>query len=216
MNATRNVVPTRIAGAQRVAAAALLADAFYDDPGFVYCFAPEQSRRAHLQWLYDHLLGVNMLFGHTYTATRDAAPEAPLACVASWQPPGVEAGALAMIRGGMLGVPLRMGAIATKRLIESALVMSRARRDVVGKRPYWYLDVFAVAHAMHGQGIGRAMLTRQIDDLARISRRPYMLFTSKESNVAFYRGSGFQEARVDTIGGANGYRLWSMVRNATE
>ena len=207
--------PALIAPEQHAAAAKLLADAFFDDPGFVYCFPDERSRHAHLTWLYTRLLRVNERLGHTYTATRDDADGA-LAWLSSWHPPGDEVGAVAMIRGGMLGVPLRMGALAMKRLVESAAVMTLARRDVIGRRPYWYLDLFAVAPEMQGKGIGRRLLARQIQDLAQIAPRPYMLFTSKESNVAFYRGNGFREARVDTIGGSGGYRLWSMVRDAVE
>ena len=39
-----------------------------------------------------------------------------------------------------------------------------------------------------------------------------LLFTAKERNVVFYGGAGFTVQREMHLGGANGYRFWSMLR----
>lgn len=61
-------------------------------------------------------------------------------------------------------------------------------------------------------GHGRRTLALSMERCASDASAPVLLFTSKERNVAFYKGAGFEVEREMWIGGAQGYRLWSMVK----
>lgn len=74
---------------------------------------------------------------------------------------------------------------------------------------HWYLGTLGVAPALHGRGVGSALLQRWLDHADRDGVIAY-LETDRAENLGFYRRAGFevvQETRVlDT-------RVWCMERD---
>lgn len=209
----------RLDASQTTDAAALLARAFYDDPGFMYVFPDPEARRRQLGWLLDRIVQMDMPLGASYAlstaeagveAAPRAAKEAP-AVVSLWVPPGKDLSVLQMARAGLIEAPLRLGVRETVRVLESVVYMERAKARFLRGRPYWYLDYFAVDPAYQGKGLGRRALRYGIEGFAG-DGHPCFLFTAKAKNVAFYRGSGFEVADEAMVGGARGYRIWTMIR----
>ena len=77
--------------------------------------------------------------------------------------------------------------------------------------PHWYLEHIAVAAAMRGTGIGRALIDLGLAK-ADADGAPAWLVTSKSANVPLYERFGFAlDAAEDAPDG--GPHLWFMVRD---
>ena len=193
-------------------AAALLARAFADDPGYVYALPSEPRRPTQLRWLYERIVRMSVPFRHVYGLSDERSD---LGAVTVWLPPRRGPSPWDMIRHGLPLFPLRVGAVATVRLVRCLVYMERVKAETFAKRPHWFLDQLAVDPSRQGQGLGRFALQRGIEDLVAQERAPLMLFTSKEKNVAFYQASGFSVTKSDWLGEPHdGFRLWTMQRQA--
>lgn len=188
----------------------VLARAFFDDPGFIHAFPDSARRGAHLGWLFERLFRANSTRGTTFGLVRDGG--SILLSVASWVPPGRAVGVAEMARHGMLAVPIAVGLRSTARMLASFVVMEREKARLFRGAPHWLLDQLAVDPAHQRGGHGRRTLTLSMERCAEQASAPMLLFTSKERNVTFYRGAGFTVERETWVGGADGYRLWSMVK----
>ncbi|MFT3772338.1 MAG: GNAT family N-acetyltransferase [Minicystis sp.] len=199
-----------IAEARVGEAAALLARAFLDDPGYVYALPDEARRPAQLRWVYERILRLSLPYGHVCGLVDERAE---LLAITVWMPTRRGPGPWEMVRHGMLEFPIRVGVKETVRLVRCLVHMERTKAELCAKRPHWYLDQLAVEPGRQGQGLGRLALGMSSERVAAEERLPSLLFTSKERNVPFYQGSGFAVTRSDWIGAPDdGFRLWAMQR----
>jgi ribosomal protein S18 acetylase RimI-like enzyme len=181
-------------------AAEVLARAFFDDPGFLWVFPDARAER--LAWHYARVVVVYARVGvRTFMEGEDA--------VACWMPPGLVVSALDFVRGGMVSAPLHLSVGGTARALYGLHRLERLRARVTRGRPHWYLDQLAVDPPAQGRGLGRRLLTEGLATLVEPGGLPCYLVTTKASNVAFYRGSGFNVAREERIGG---FHAWGMIR----
>jgi GNAT superfamily N-acetyltransferase len=187
---------------------ALLADAFADDPGFVYALPDGARRRAQLARLFAGAVDVVARRGELGGIVVDGA----VVAVATWLAPGVAASLWDLVRAGIFALPFRVGMRESGRIVRCLAAVERMKPAVV-RAPSWSLEQLAVAPSQKGRGLGRALLLGGIDERLARRRAPVALVTSSPRNLPFYRAAGFEivdEQRVGTPG--DGFRLWGLVR----
>jgi len=202
-----------LADSERRAAATTLAQAFFEDPGFLYIFPGDSLRRAGLDFVYARTVDMLQPLGATL-AIRDPSGSS-LPAVAAWVPPRQALGTLQLVGHGLLKVPFLFGIGAGRRLLECWNYMARTRPRVMEGKPHWFLDHLGVDPRCQGTGQGTRLLRESIASLSAREALPCMLFTAKERNVPFYAKAGFAVKREDVVGGSGGFRMWSMVREVT-
>lgn len=200
-------------------AAEVLARAFADDPGYVW-IAPDETRRARLlAFIYQRLVPELARLGSTFAATtesagrNDRAPNAVLG-VAAWWPPGKELGYVALLRAGLVKMPLQCGAQATWRVLRVLSTMERTRAALLKGQPHWVLDHLGVDPDEQGRGYGRKLLNESLERHVDPTHLPALLHTVKDRNVRLYESVGFEVRSVIEFDGPNGFLLRSMVRDA--
>jgi ribosomal protein S18 acetylase RimI-like enzyme len=182
-------------------ASAVLAQAFQDDPAWVWLF-PDAERRARiLPWLFR--------IGFDVTAADVYATSGEVVGAARWLPPGRPTMRSWPTMRALLAMPFRLGAV-TPSFLAYGRAVETLRTDVA-PGPHWYLAGIGVAPAAQRQGIGSALLRPGIEG-ARRDRLPVVLLTNTESNLPFYEANGFRVVREgDTPRG--GPHAWAMVRS---
>jgi ribosomal protein S18 acetylase RimI-like enzyme len=181
--------------------AEILARAFVDDPGYVWVLQDDATRAARLAWLYDRLVRVYArIHARVFMEEEDS--------VACFLAPGQAVGLLDFLRAGLVRAPSRLSTGATARALYASSRIERLRTRVTKGQPHWYLDQLAVDPPAQGRGLGRRLLKECLTSLVEPAGLPCFLVTTKESNVAFYRGSGFRVGEEVRIGG---FRAWGML-----
>ena len=153
------------------------ADAFSDDP--MIRWPMPDATPAMLQELFRVFLAPYVEFGVLWKIGGSDGG-------AAWLPPGV-AGRFAEIEQST-----RPG---VNPLTGDGGVRYAAFWDWLGahlpSEPCWFLDLVAVAPAVQGRGLGRALVRHGLDR-ARSDRCPAFLETGTPGNVPFYQSLGFQ------------------------
>jgi GNAT superfamily N-acetyltransferase len=183
------------------AAAAVLADAFDEDPCLRAVLPEPAWRRQILRLVAGSQVRSSLPFGHGFGVVRGGE----LIGLALWHPPGttissLEA-ALAAAREGVALLPRAAGRLP--RLTWRIARDLRAAAGYVGPRqlvvlrmrrsPAWYLAVLAVSPAHQGRGVGRQLLTHVLDR-CDADGTPAWLETTNPANPPFYERFGFEIA----------------------
>jgi ribosomal protein S18 acetylase RimI-like enzyme len=110
---------------------------------------------------------------------------------AMWLPPGVEPDGE------------RLGALITETAPADIIDDLMAVLDQAGhshpEEPHWYLPLFGVDPAMHGRGIGSALLTHALRR-ADADGVPAYLESSNPRNIDLYQRHGFEILRTIQVG----------------
>ncbi len=165
------------------AAAATLADAFFDDPLLQIVAPDEATRRRWGPWFMSLPLRYGLRWGEVW-ATDDTS------AVAVWVPPGSgEMGLGRMLRVGLARMPFRLGIGGTRRFMES-LSMTEPFHQSVGV-PHWYLVAVGARSERQGHGLGSELVDVGTSraDAAGV---PCYLETGTQSNIDFYTKRGFE------------------------
>ncbi len=180
--------------------AAVLVDAFYEDPVTVYLFPSEASRRRRLARYFGfQLRRVGEVGGLIYT-TDD------LAGVSLWLPPKRRPPTLSSALGQLFGVLFILGA-QTGRAVALADQLERVRP----KEAHYYLAGIGVAPARQATGVG-SLLLRPVLGQADEECVPVYLESSRQENIGFYRRHGFEvTGEVGRVRGGSP-PLWCMRR----
>ncbi|MEU0240945.1 GNAT family N-acetyltransferase [Nocardiopsis sp. NPDC006198] len=194
----------RQAGADDVAAsAAILAEAFEDDP-LLHDFVPAgPDRRSRLALLF----GALMRKGALRHGAVDVAevPGEGIVGVAVWEGPGRAPGAgWATLREACTLVR----AMGVRGLVSSRPVL-RAFARHRPERAHWYLDQIGVSAAGRGRGVGGALLAHGLERADR-EGLPAYLVSSTEHNRRLYRRHGFGDGEI--VAGARGAVPMAMLR----
>jgi ribosomal protein S18 acetylase RimI-like enzyme len=184
-------------------AAETLAEAFLDDPMFIWLFPDEDTRRSRLL----RMNRVPLEFGLRYARVSQTDQGRG---VAIWLPPGVTLTPTRMVRSGMLGVPMATGLRPLARFAAANGVMEKVKARAVSA-PYWQLLIVAVHPDLQGRGCGRALVSDGLEQVDKAALTSY-LDTSKPSNIGFYQGLGF-EVVEEAVLGQEGPPAWGMRRN---
>jgi len=191
-----------------VAAAAVLADAFCDDPMYGALFDDAEVRRKAMIRMFTGVLTHTSRYGEVWTTRRRWG-------AAAWLVPGrTDITLWQMVRTGftlargMGGFPeeLRRDYIALFQRLD------RERRELMPD-PHYYLMAIGVSPDRQGHGVGSALLEAVLPRADAEGVRTY-LETQTERNVAFYARCGF-EVLKEEVAPELGILLWSMARHAS-
>ena len=178
--------------------------AFFDDPALMFTFPDDAVRRERLPWLMEIGVAYGSRFGDVLTTAGSMLGHAV------WLPPGeTSLSEERMDAVGFHEAPARMGEDALKRFGHFMELVSRHHERLV-RVPHWYLLILGVEPERQGQGIGSALVARNLAR-ADLEGLPCYLETAKERNVLFYRRHGFEVRHEENIPGG-GPKVWMMVR----
>ncbi|HEY8300341.1 MAG TPA: GNAT family N-acetyltransferase [Jatrophihabitans sp.] len=192
----------RTARTDRGRAAAVLADAFADDPVLSFLLPPTiRARRRRLQALFALEEPRSRRCGGAWTATDGSA-------AALWYPPGRWREPLwstAFHGPASTAVFGRRTALATRVL---ATMVDHHPRE-----PHWYLLYLGTAAAAQGTGRGSTLL-RAVLDQCDTQGLPAYLEATNERNRALYRRHGFRDRDRLPLpaGGPPLYPMWRDAR----
>jgi ribosomal protein S18 acetylase RimI-like enzyme len=160
--------------------AAVLADAFGDDPALAWIFPDAARRPAQLRRFFDLILHAAPRLELAQLALDDAGA---IAGVALWRPPGAWALPLPTL---LANLPRLIGCFGLA--LPRTLGLMGAMDHQHDRRPHHYLQFIGVAAAAQGRGLGGALLRA---GLTRAAGAPCYLETATPSNVGLYQAHGF-------------------------
>jgi GNAT superfamily N-acetyltransferase len=185
---------------ERVAVAASLAAAFFDDPVMSWILTDPRQRRRRLAAMFGVLLQGHYLPMETVWTTPDAAG------AALWGAPGRAAVPKAAVLRNAIALLAALGVHSVRALRALTHV-----EQLHPEAPHWYLGVLGTRPERQGTGIGSALLApvlRRCDE----EGLPAYLESSKEANVAFYGRHGFAVTGEIVLPGG-GPTVWPMWRD---
>jgi GNAT superfamily N-acetyltransferase len=176
--------PARLARAAEIDdLAAVLADAFDDDPVMRFIVPNDEAYRLRLTRLFRIELRSMLKLEATWVVDDGAA-----AGVAIWAPPDRWKSSTAdMLRSVVPALRVFGRAVRPAVAVLNALEAAHPRTP-----PHWYLGTIGTAASHRGRGVGGVLLRAQ---LARCDAEgiPAYLESSKPENVPYYRRFGFEE-----------------------
>lgn len=196
------------------ATAKLLAEAFADNPCYVYMHPRASTRARDLLAFFRRNLLWRVELELTWVGTNEQGQV--LGTVTLEPPGGVVGTPLSMITHWVLPTLWQQGPTTVRRIIRTdAEFKQRYLEDTLGL-PYWHVHAVAVTKEARGQGLGRRILgqaMRELEDLLPTRPGPVVLSTQRERNISFYRRVGFELTGVVQMGvggGSAGYSSWFL------
>ena len=194
----------KLTSADAFRAGEAMADAFGEDPLWRKVFEGESGLQRKYQACFEVPMRHCLHFGEVYATSEEL--EGIAATV-----PGEHASMSfrTMLRSGALLAGLRMGAGASRRMVELK-VLDSDRKQIMEGRSYLYLLVLGVRTAHQGKGFG-GLLLRGLTETCDEADLPLYLETETEDNVSMYQHFGFdviQRITLDKLG----LPMWEMVR----
>lgn len=181
-------------------AAAVMARAFHDDPGWAWIIRDGERRRRVLPFVFQRALRLEAGRGDVFTAAGGAG-------VAVWVRPGTPwATAWRNFRAGLWQLPLLLHRDERRRLRRYLAVNAELHGAVVFGQ-HWYLTGLGVDPPRQRQGIGGQLLAWGVEQAA-LARLPVALLTANEDNVKYYEQRGFVVAAVR----GDPMPMWGMIR----
>ncbi len=195
----RAPIPLRNArGDDRALVAAIMADAFADDPALSFIFPDAATRPARLRRFF-------ALIQRTETDPALTTIAGDNAAAAIWRRPGEwQTPPLTMLR---LAVPMltTFGSALSRALRLQTLMESHHPRT-----PHWYLAFVGCASQHQGKGFGGAAIRARLTQ-CDAQGLPAALETATESNLAIYMAMGFRI--TDSFKLDDGPQFWGMWRD---
>lgn len=180
--------------------AAVLGEAFTDDPIMVWTFPDDAARprilRAMFGFLAEHLY---LREGETVVDDRGGA--------AMWQPPGArgEESESFWAEHGAAFVE------AVEGQVERTMLLGAAMSEHHPSGPHWYLPAIGVRPSAHGLGVGGGLLAHTLAQVDAEGAVAYLEATTRRS-VALYERHGFEVTTEFTVDDSP--PMWPMVRAA--
>ncbi|MFJ6678488.1 GNAT family N-acetyltransferase [Microbacterium sp. NPDC091382] len=196
-----SVTPARVS--DLVPAAGILAEAFAQDPVMSSIVPGPTRRRDRLTDLFHALLASGPYATGTVDLARDA--EGTILGVAAWEGPHSGQGSLARQAAELPRFARALGWLGMPRAV---VLLSRLARHRP-RAPHWYLAEIGVIDAARGSGVGKALLSAQLDTLDTTRQTAY-LESSTPDNRRLYRRLGFEE--ISPIEGVPGAQPVAMLR----
>lgn len=195
----------------RLDSATLAARAFEDGPFYRFLFPDDRQRAQSLRVVHYTVLTHPGRGAQIHTA-RDANDR--IVGLSLWLPPGSyplsPAVQLAQLPGALRAYYRRPGAMRI------GAAYSRATMLLHPKVPHWYLWLLMTEPALHGRGIGTALLRETLQSVDAAGVGAY-LEMNDPANAAFYDAFGFEvfATRTPVPGGPPIHALWREPRPAT-
>lgn len=182
--------------------APVLAEAFFDDPVFMWMFPDEQQRIRRMTRFFATEARHHMV---PLGATDIVESEGSIGGVAMWAPPGRwrtdRWTSLRLMPGFLLALGRNSG---RGQQVDETLDAAHPAE------PHWYLSTIGTSPAARGAGFGSALMKA---GLVRADARhaPAYLESSKEQNIPYYERFGFEVTHEIVVAGG-GPTLWGMWR----
>lgn len=183
---------------QRLAIAAMLSRAFFDDPSICWIFPDRTDRSRRLPKLFALLFDTDAKRGMRLVTDKGEA-------ATLWRAPGQShTGVMEMMASILPMIGCFGGAIGR------GMAVSKAIDEHLPPDDYWYLHIAGCDPMHQGKGYGAAIVR---DGLSRVAdgRFPVYLETPLERNIGFYQNLGFAVTGEWTVPDG-GPRFWSMMR----
>ena len=182
--------------------AAVLNQAFQDEPHFKYLLPDEQTRRTVLPLFLRSLARASHASGEIYTTENIEGG-------ALWISPGRVFTFGRIVRTGMWATPLELGWASFRRCIDFGACLDAVhRRLAIGA--HWYLVALGVKPSRPGSAI-RAALLQPVLSRADSDGLPCYFETFRERDLLFYQEHGFRVEGAGSIPGG-GPNFWAMMR----
>lgn len=180
------------------AMAAMLAEAFIDEPALSWVWPDREERARRLRVFFPPIVNGTIAHGLALRSPDDEA-------VTLWRKPGA-------IHPGLIetlvSLPALMKALGDGRTRAQALAHSLRAHEP--DFPFWYLQFAGVSPAAQGKGWGGAAIRAGLEQISA-SGAPVYLETSKRANFELYSHLGFA-LRQEWDAPDGGPHVWSMLR----
>ncbi|MGB3409969.1 MAG: GNAT family N-acetyltransferase [Microthrixaceae bacterium] len=178
----------------------MLADAFQDDPVWLWVAPNEARRLKYLEAMFSEVIRSRVIDGLSYTTdTYEGA--------AIWAEPGKwKMTAKENLRSLVPSVQT-IGIGPLRRGLKALTVIDKLHP----KEPHWYLEFLAARVDQRGKGFGSAVL-RPMLERCDFEVMPAYLESSKKENIPFYERWGFEVMSEFKLGD-DGPSMWNMWRD---
>jgi ribosomal protein S18 acetylase RimI-like enzyme len=199
----------------------LYAEAFRDDPVFVYllCNFSAEQRYQYLPEYFEGWMRAGQLNHGLFLELGDWS-----SCAVVMPPGRHPSNIWTLLPGGIIGVAWKVGFSGCMRILaETAPLGDAARAKVLTKKePYFYLWFIATATEHRGKGLSSELL-RRIQGRAQQAGLPVWLEASTEYSYRLYEKLGFELVERLVLGkgkatkdgtpqvGGEGISLWAMI-----
>lgn len=172
--------------------AGVLAEAFYDDPPFMWMLPDARTRRVRTRSIFGTVIRREALRHGAVDLAWDS-DSGTIAGGAIWFPPGAWPSPVLRQICALPGYALAL----RRRLGPAAAVLTAVAR-VHPSAPHWYLYAIGVDPAFQGRGVGGALLRSRLAHVDRAGAAAY-LESSKTGNIPLYEHFGFEVAEVPSL-----------------
>jgi GNAT superfamily N-acetyltransferase len=171
--------------------AAVMAQAFYDDPPLVWMLPDPATRLGRITRMFATVIGIESL---RYGGVDMACGGEKILGGAVWLPPGRwQPGFRAQIRA----VPNHALALASAAAWGRAAQFGHALEEAHPGEPHWYLKAIGVDPAWQGRGVASLLLRSRLNRCDQ-DGQPAYLEASKPDGISLYEHFGFR--RTGNVG----------------
>ncbi|TQL02412.1 GNAT family N-acetyltransferase [Cellulomonas sp. SLBN-39] len=198
----------RLRPQDRTEAAAVLAAALGEDPGFSHIFRDPARRQRELRAVYRLTLADALRYGHVLVTSHD----------------GEITGVLVLYGPGAYPMAWWRWVRQAHRVLRIAVIAREHSPGIIRfgaltskgvPRDAWYVEAFGVRPDRQREGRG-SVLMRAFGELADGRREPSYLETTKPDNVGYYLARGYDEIGEHVPISSQGPWIYPMTRPAAD
>jgi ribosomal protein S18 acetylase RimI-like enzyme len=192
----------RLGTAQVDFLAAVLGEACYNDPHFVYMIPDEHIRRRVSPWFFQSAIRAGQSYGEIYTTETTEGG-------ALWLRPEHDLTFGRMVRTGMMAMPFKLEWGISRRCLKLGASIAEVRKRLAPS-PHWYLMALGVETSSQENAIAGALLEPVLSQADSTGISCY-LETFNERELGFYKSYGFRIVGAGKIPGG-GPSFWTLSR----
>jgi GNAT superfamily N-acetyltransferase len=203
----------KLTAADVPATAAVLADAFADNPAYAWMHPREAQRAEDLRAFFDRNLRWHIGLDLTWVAVLGSR----VVGTSTLEPPGgVRASVREAVAHWLVPTLRHQGLHTFLRTVAAGSEFAERYRALAQGPSYYHVHAVAVAPDFQGKGVGGELVAAALAECQRLATHdaaPVLLSTQRERNLALYRRAGFVLEEEHVMGrrwGSRGYRTWFM------
>lgn len=210
-----DVVVRKLTNADVHATAEVLANAFADNPAYVWMHPRAATRESDLRAFFERNLRWHLPLDLTWVATRGAQ----IVGTSTLEPPGgVRSGTRQAIAHWLVPTVRDQGLRTFLRTAAAGREFGERYRALIKGTQYYHLHAIAVTPDFQGKGVGTSLVAATLQECERLLTRdsaPVVLSTQRERNLPLYQRAGFvlkEDHQMGVRRGSRGFRTWFMLR----